>query len=1019
MSKRKTGCPRLNSSARKSPRLLSLLLSLLWLQCAFHCPDVTARGRRQPPAQSTPQQQSAGAQNEQVVTTLELGKPIEREVMGGQKHSYQVVLSQGQYVKVEVKPRGIGIGMSIQLPGGKPIPVIDPPGMEEEPMIQQVAESSGVYWFSVYTKANAAPGSYEIRIAELRPATENERAMQQARNLTREVNQLKREGRLKEARPQLILILEIREKVLGPEHLGVASALGSLSTSYQEAGDYASAELLQLRALNIKKKVLGPEHTDVADELHSLGILYQEKGDHIKAEALHQQALRIYEKANRTENQSVVSTLSSLGGIYSERGDYQSAERYFERARATREKLLGPDHFHLAASFVELGDVAYAAGDYAKAEAMFQRALTLYEKTVGRDHIRVTRRLNELAMLYRTTGDYAKAEALYERALSIHEQKWAIIHPDAQETLFGLARLHTAQGMLSEAVKDQIRASEIEERYIELNLGAGSEREKLAFLANLSSRSSQTISLHIRLAPDDPAARNLAVTTILRRKGRVQDAMSETIAALHRRFGAEDQKVLDQFNDVTSKLAKLVLNGPQKAAPSEHQEQIKNLDEERERLEAEISSRSAGFYERSQSVTLAAVQQAIPADAALIEFAVYRPFDPKAPDNQKAYGEPRYVAYVVRNQGDVQWKELGEAKDVDQGIEALRQALFNPKRNSVKQVARAADERVMQPVRAMIGDAAHLLVSPDGQLNLIPFEALVDEQQHYLVERYDFTYLTSGRDLLRMKVARESKSQPVVVADPAFGEPVIISSRNNGRSAPAKERAQIDYSQIFFGPLPGIGDEVRALRELLPQAIFLTKERATKTALKRLNGPLILHIATHGFFFTNDPQEKLKAATQAKAGTRVGRWIGQVENPLLRSGLALAGANQGPGGSDNGVLTAFEATGLNLWGTKLVVLSACDTGLGEVKNGEGVYGLRRAFLLAGAESLMMSLWPVSDRSTRDLMIGYYKRLVQNEGRSKALRQVQLQLLRSKSHSHPYYWASFIQTGEWANLQGKR
>lgn len=1018
MSKRKSGCQRLSSSGRNNLRLLSLLLSVLCLQWVYG-PSAQARERRPASAQVSQQQQSAGAQNAQEVTTLELGKPIEREVAGGQKHSYQVVLSQGQYVKVEVKQHGVGIGMSIQLPGGKPIAVIDPPGMVQEPMIQQVAESSGVYWFSVYTKANAAPGSYEIRIAELRPATENERAMQEARNLTRQVNQLKREGRFKEARPLLILILEIREKVLGPDHLAVADALGSLATSYQEAGDYASAELLQLRAVEIIKKVLGPEHTDVADELLNLGILYQEKGDHIKAEALLQKALGIYEKANQTENQSVVAMLSSLGGIYSERGDYERAEKYFDRARAIREKLLGPDHFHLAASFVELGGVAYAAGDYAKAEAMFQRALTLYEKTVGRDHIRVTRRLNELAMLYCTMGDYARAEALYQRALSIQEQKWAIIHPDAQETLFGLARLHTAQGKFSEAVKFQIRASEIEERYIELNLGAGSEREKLALLANLSFRSSQSISLHIRLAPDEPAARNLAVATILRRKGRVQDAMSETLAALRRRSGTEDQQVLDQLNEVTSKLARLVLTGPQKATPAEHQEQIKKLEEERERLEAEISNRSAGFYERSQPVTLAAVQQAIPANAALIEFAVYRPFDPKAPDNQKAYGEPRYVAYVVRNQGGVQWKELGEAKDVDEGIEALRQALLNPKRNNVKQVARAADEKVMQPVRALAGDATHLLVSPDGQLNLIPFEALVDEQGHYLVERYDVAYLTSGRDLLRMKVPRESKSPPVVVADPAFGEPAIISNRGMGRVAGVNEKGQIDYSQIFFGPLPGVSDEVRALRELLPQATFLTKKRATKAALKGLSGPSILHIATHGFFFSNEPQAKLSAATQAKADTRVGKWIGQVENPLLRSGLALAGANQSLGGSDDGVLTAFEASGLNLWGTKLVVLSACDTGLGDVKNGEGVYGLRRAFLLAGTESLMMSLWPVSDRSTRDLMIGYYKRLVQNEGRSRALRQVQLQMLRSKSHRHPHYWASFIQTGEWANLQGKR
>ena len=140
---------------------------------------------------------------------------------------------------------------------------------------------------------------------------------------------------------------------------------------------------------------------------------------------------------------------------------------------------------------------------------------------------------------------------------------------------------------------------------------------------------------------------------------------------------------------------------------------------------------------------------------------------------------------------------------------------------------------------------------------------------------------------------------------------------------------------------------------------------------------------------------------------------------MLRSGLALAGANLHKSGDDDGVLTALEAAGLDLWGTKLVVLSACDTGVGEVKNGDGVYGLRRALVLAGSESQVMSLWPVSDAGTRDLMIAYYKALQAKQGRSAGLRQVQLSLLANPKRQHPYYWASFIQSGEWANLDGKR
>ena len=140
---------------------------------------------------------------------------------------------------------------------------------------------------------------------------------------------------------------------------------------------------------------------------------------------------------------------------------------------------------------------------------------------------------------------------------------------------------------------------------------------------------------------------------------------------------------------------------------------------------------------------------------------------------------------------------------------------------------------------------------------------------------------------------------------------------------------------------------------------------------------------------------------------------------MLRSGLALAGANQSSNENTDGILTALEVAGLDLWGTKLVVLSACDTGVGAVKNGDGVYGLRRALVLAGAESQVMSLWAVSDRSTSDLIVGYYKRLLQGAGRGEALRQAQLQMLNDKARRHPYYWASFIQTGEWANLEGKR
>jgi CHAT domain-containing protein len=325
----------------------------------------------------------------------------------------------------------------------------------------------------------------------------------------------------------------------------------------------------------------------------------------------------------------------------------------------------------------------------------------------------------------------------------------------------------------------------------------------------------------------------------------------------------------------------------------------------------------------------------------------------------------------------------------------------------------------MEPVRVLTGDATHLLISPDGELNLIPFEALVDGQGRYLVEHYAFTYLTSGRDLQRMQVARNSLSDPLVMADPLFGEPETDQpSKSDARKPkPVTKRQSIitgnDLSQVYFAPLAGTEREASTIKSLFPEITMLTGAAATEARLKQASAPRLLHIATHGFFLTDELNDTDTRGTRAISASA------KIENPLLRSGLALAGANLHKSSKDDGILTALEASGLNLWGTKLVTLSACDTGVGEVKNGEGVYGLRRAFVLAGAETLVMSLWPVSDYVTREMMTGYYKGLKEGVGRGESLRQVQLSMIKRKGREHPFYWASFIQSGEWANLDGKR
>ena len=248
---------------------------------------------------------------------------------------------------------------------------------------------------------------------------------------------------------------------------------------------------------------------------------------------------------------------------------------------------------------------------------------------------------------------------------------------------------------------------------------------------------------------------------------------------------------------------------------------------------------------------------------------------------------------------------------------------------------------------------------------------------------------------------------------PGAPRPALLPPRQGGRSA--------DLSQLQVGPLPGTAAEAQALQQLFPQATVLTQAAATETALKQVKAPQILHIATHGFFLADAPVAPPADSRGVGRASPYGfptaaALSGAVENPLLRSGLALAGFNRRTSGGEDGVFTALEASGLDLVGTQLVVLSACDIGLGDLTRGEGVYGLRWAFDLAGAETQMLSLWPVSDQGTQRLMTRYYQKLMAGLGRSEALRAVQLEMIRGGGdQARPYYWAAFILAGNWRTL----
>ena len=515
------------------------------------------------------------------------------------------------------------------------------------------------------------------------------------------------------------------------------------------------------------------------------------------------------------------------------------------------------------------------------------------------------------------------------------------------------------------------------------------------------------VSFHADTAATSAPALELAFTTVLRRKGRILDSLVDGEMTLRAHLTPQLQGLFDQLAPARSELvARLYAPASSRSANSptaDNRNAIATIQAHIDELESALSATSADSRTQAAPVTVAMVQAALPADAALAEFVRYDRFDPRPA--QQPWQDARYVAYLLTRQGPPRWVALGEAAPIDAAVDGVLAAMDS--RIPVA-AARAAlqqlDALVFAPVRAQLSGVSHLIVAPDGKLNLVPFDALVDGEGHYAVERYLVSYVSSGRDLLRLATPQQPRSAAVIIGAPDYGPPP---------SSPAK-------SSWLLRPVAGAAAEAQDLRGYFPAAP-VTGANATKAALAALTGPAMLHIVTHGFY--SGPAGLAAAARSAGPAVSRGPAPGSAATGSLpppprdpadgmdQSGLAMAGANRGP----DGIVTARELAGFDWWGTQLVVLSASQSGVGAVAPGEGVYGLRRALVLAGTASQVVSLWSISDAVTGALMRDYYAELQQGTGRAEALRRAELRMLQQPGTAHPAYWAAFILAGDWRPL----
>lgn len=844
------------------------------------------------------------------------------------------------------------------------------------------------------------------------------------------------QGRHDEAEPLYQEALAIDREQFGEIHPVVAQNLRNLAEVYHWQGRYGEAEALYEEALNIRRTVFGDRHLDVAVSLHDLAGVYRLLGRYDEAERSLQEALSIYREQNHP-NVDITRGLNDLAGLYVDRGRYAEAETLLLEVLALRREAPGNQNLRLSSAANNLAVVYQSQGRYAEAQPLFEETLAIRRERWGDRHQGVAQSLNNLALNSHALGRYDEAVNLAQRGLEIRREKLGNRSPIIAQSLDRLSTAYLAQGNITQAITTLSEGLNIEELNLDLNLATLNDTQRQAYATTLSNTTPKAISLHLQAAPNSPEAARLALTTLLRRKGRVLEAGTSSLQRLRQNLTPEDRETLDRLAQAQRQLSAFIFNPPDNLPPEQYNTRLAELETTVAQLESTLARRSAVFRAEFTPVEIAAVQAQIPSNGVLVEYVRYQPFNAK--DAQKPWETDRYAAYLLFPDGRIQAVDLGEAAPIDAAVQSFTRLLQDRsadfqragavptlRPDVVEGVTNTLQTLVFDPIAPYLQNTQHLLISPDSQLNRLPFEALQPETGgNYLVQQYQISYLNSGRDLPKFNLVPSSNNPAIVLANPDYetaDDTVQIAqipdSTESDRSV--NERST-ELSQLQVLPLPGTAAEAEAIKPLLPNAQLFDGIEATENLLKTVQSPRILHIATHGFFLPDIDRPTPNALSLGMSSNNFSATSispeRTLENPLLRSGLALAGFNNRNSGNEDGVLTALEASNLNLLGTQLVVLSACETGLGDIANGEGVYGLRRAFALAGAQTQLMSLWQVSDFGTKNLMARYYQKLNQGMGTSEALRSVQLEMIANGgNYSHPYYWAAFVLAGDWRPLE---
>lgn len=827
--------------------------------------------------------------------------------------------------------------------------------------------------------------------------------------------------------------LAIREKSVGMDHPDVSETLTHLATLYTNLGEYSQAELLQKRALSIREKRLPPEHPDITNNLHNLANLNFYQGKYDAAESLHRRILSIAAKEYNPRSIQAAGSLFDLSLIYLNSDKLKEAEEVCLEAIEIVERTYPPDHPDKGIFLSRLAAIYLKQNKVVDAQKAFEASSNILRDKLGPIHPRIAMNLSGLAKLNLLMNKSGRAESLFVDAMKMAEQVYGRQHPIVADYVKDLAKYYTYNGSLELSLKYYKRFLDLRRNFVTKLFNFADSNQKFRWLGQFPLIEEELLTLAVNNPTEE--AKQLSLEMILNGKAALYKASLEerNIAYCSEESWVEEN--ISAHNGICQSIANLSIQHALRNSVEINPDSLNKLFSIRDSLESAISQYCSKFGENVwfKLSDTKAIAGALSKNELLWEFIkINKPQLKRSTNINSEEISTTYISFLLKKDGSIDVFDHGNAATIDSLVRRTRDLILSSvskiysseitkSEEEIKFVTCKLYDLLIEPISEEIRNMPSLLISGDGLLNLIPFEILVAPDGSYLIENYKISYLSSGQSLQEFtNMPTQDFQGAIVISNPDFDFFKSDPSNEDNQKYSSKPNlsgsnvsSSISVQNCLNGKFPPLSygrNEAELICTLLREHDFeyvfdYYGEQANEKFVKNLaRAPDILHIVTHGFFCEKSDNGLEK----------------RLENPLVRCGLALAGANTifnepySLETGEDGIFTALEISALNLLGTRLVVLSACETGVGDLIDGEGVMSLCRAFQCAGSESIIVSLWKIPDKEAAEIMVRFYRNWLSGKSKSDALRVSSLKMLslaREKyGCGHPLLWAGFVLSG---------